>query len=323
MKTVFMLFPILFAVLFQWSAFSCKRQKPEKKPDVKAQVEPDPAPASGEPDKTAGGGHSEDTLFYIQVNFRVLRRMAMVQANVSNFREMAKKQGILGHLITCGVDPFLNAHELVAVIPPKIRQNPGGSVTVRGDFDETKVIACLEREFVRNRHQVVEEGGFKWLRGPLFSFQLLSPGKGIVTGITRNWKTSYFPDELITRGEQLPTGHVLLLGATGEVFPVRMGMQYLLLSFAPDGDHLRISGALRFLNESMAKMLHGTLISGIDKRRKTASASPDPNQQLLLSLLGRLDFSHDREEIRIEARIPNTELAAAPGLFRLQVKGNF
>ncbi len=287
--------------------------KPDAKPDAPPVTKPIPNPSSGEARGT----------FYFKVDFTVVRGLAMVQANVPKFRELALKQGYLGRLIACGADPFTTMDRLTAVLPPKVRSHPAGAVTLGGMFDPAKVIACLEGEFGKEQYTVVNEGGTRWLRSPRMTLSLTSPGERLVRGVTKDWDKLDFPAGLATLEKRLPTGYALLVGAVGDIFPMPTGMKQMLISFAPAGVALELNGLLQFSSEPMATTVFNALSSGLAARKRAVANATDPKMQLVSSLLGRLNLDRTGTEILITAKVPYSELVQTLGLFQIKVKGTF
>jgi hypothetical protein len=327
LRKAMLLFPLVLL-----AALACERVRPEKGADgqkpaaaedaMKAPAPPaQPQPPAQPPDNSAGG--DPKGTFYFKVDFTVMRGLAIMQANASKFRELATKQGFLGRLITCNADPFTTLDRLTAVLPPKVRKNPGGAVTIDGAFDAAKVIACLEAELAKEDFRPETEGQTRWLKSPRMSLQLTSPGEKRVRGVSRGWDQLDFTDELVALEKRLPAGYGLLLGAVGDIFPMRTGMKLMLLSFAPSGDSLELNGLLMFNGEAMATAVHSALTTGLNQRRKAAEASTDPNMKLGASMLGRLNLTRNGAELAVSAKVPYAELVQALGLFQIKVKGTF
>ncbi len=337
MQRTFRTFSILFSLMLLIAALSCERVKPEKPADaakpadgvadmktpepamqpVAPKTEPQPKTIAKAPEKEARG------TFYVKLDFTVVRGMAMVQANVAKFRELAQKQGFLGRLITCGADPFTTMDRLTAVLPPKVRSHPAGAVTIAGGLDGAKVIACLEAEFLKERFTVEKEGASRWLKGPRMTLQLTSPEPGQVRGVTRGWDKLAFPDELAALEKRLPTGYALLLGAVGDIFPMQVGLKMMLVSLAPAGDSMELNGVLLFGSEAMATAVQNALTTGLNARKNAAAQSTDPKMQLAASMLGRITIKRTGTELGVTARVPYAELVQSLGLFQFKVKGTF
>ncbi|MBU1069600.1 hypothetical protein KJ975_08545 [Myxococcota bacterium] len=332
------LFPRLSLLLLSTvllCAFACERAKPEKPadgtepaddqktpvpamqpdatPDAKPIAKPAPKPISGEAKGT----------FYFKIDFTVVRGLAVVQANVPKFRELAQKQGYLGRLIACGADPFTTMDRLTAVLPPKVRSHPAGAVTLGGMFDPAKIITCLEGEFGKEQYNVVTEGGTRWLKSPRMTLSLTSPGERLVRGVSRGWDKLDFPTELSSLEKRLPAGYALLVGAVGDIFPMPTGMKLMLVSFAPSGDSLELNGLLQFSSEPMAAAVYNALVSGLAARKNAVANAKDPKMQLAASLLGRLNLNRTGTEILVSAKVPYAELIQTLGLFQFKVKGTF
>ncbi len=294
-------------------------QPPDDERQVTETLTTPPGPATG-----PRAAHEPKGTYYFKVNFPVMRGLAIMQANASRFRELAAKQGFLGKLIACGADPFTTLDHLTAVLPPQVRKNPGGAVTIQGQLDPAKVMACLEGELKKEGFEPAPEGQVRWLKSPRLSVALSSPGPGQVRGVSRGWDKLELPAELAALEKRLPGNHALLVGAEGDVLPVASTLKYTLLTFAPVGDSLEVRGLLLFgsptMAASIAKMITGTLAA----RRQAAEKHPDPKMRELGSrLLGRWNVQATGAEVSLDAKIPYTELVEAVGLFTVQVKGTF
>lgn len=318
---------------------ACERVKtkpaenPAGEPAGAMDTPPAPTPPTAEPAPTPPGPPTTGPrpspqepkgTYYFKVNFPVMRGLAVMQANASRFRELAVKQGFLGKLIACGADPFTTLDHLTAVLPPQVRKNPGGAVTIQGQLDPAKVMPCLEGELKKDGFEPAPEGKVRWLKSPRLSVALSSPGAGQVRGVSRGWDKLDLPAELAALEKRLPGNHALLLGAEGDILPVASTLKYTLLSFAPAGDALEVRGLLLFgsptMAASIAKMITGTLAA----RRQAAEQHPDPKLRELGSrLLGRWNVQATGAEVSLDAKIPYTELVEAVGLFSVQVKGTF
>jgi len=326
--------PLLLTLVFAaavTAAWACERVKPADKtgapaPGAAVAMTPEPAmtavapPADPKPVTTPPAAEPKGT-FYFKVDFKVLRGLAVVQANVPKFRELAQKQGFMGRLIACGADPFTTLDHLTAVLPPKVRKNPGGAVTISGEFDAAKVIACLEGEFLKEQFTVETEGQTRWLKSPRMTLSLSSPGEKQVRGGVRGWDKLDFTEELNALVKRLPAGYGLLVGAVGDIFPMNIGMKTTLMSFAPAGESLELSGLLLFANEAMATGMHGALTSSLNARKKAAENSTDPKMQLAATLLGRLNIVRTGAELGVSANVPYGELVQSLGLFQFKIKG--
>lgn len=337
MKPTLATFSILFSMILLTAAPACERAKPEKSPDGKKTADitadmktPEPAmqpvsPPDGpakKPVAKQAPGEARGT-FYIKLDFTVVRGLAMVQANVAKFRELSRKQGFMGRLITCGADPFTTMDRLTAVLPPKVRAHPAGAVTISGEFVPEKVISCLEAEFLKEQFTVETEGATKWLKSPRMTLQLASPEPKQVRGVTRGWDKLAFPDELDALEKRLPIGYALLVGAVGEVLPMQVGLKMMLVSFAPAGDAIELSGVLQFGNEAMATAVQNALVTGLNARKNAAAQSTDSKMQLAASMLGRIAITRTGAELGVTAKVPYTELIQSLGLFQFKVKGTF
>ena len=292
--------------------------------DERQMAETPPTPPLPAPQPKPTPGAEPKGTYYFKVNFPVMRGLAVMQANASRFRELAAKQGFLGKLIACGADPFTTLDHLIAVLPPQMRKNPGGAVTISGQLDPAKVMACLEGELKKEQFEPAPDGGVRWLKSPRMSVALSSPGAGQVRGVSRGWDKLDFPPELVELEKRLPAGGALLVGTEGDILPMATTLKYLLISFGPAGDSLEVQGLLLFGSPTMAASIAKMVTDALSARKKAAQNHPDPKMRDLgVRLLGRWSVSATGAEVKLEAKIPYTEVAEAIGLFSVQVKGTF
>ena len=86
----------------------------------------------------------------------------------------------------------------------------------------------------------------------------------------------------------------------------------------------RSQGLLQFGSPTMAASIAKVITDALTARKEAAGKHPDPKvRELGVRLLGRWTVSAQGAEVKVEAKIPYTEVAEAVGLFSVQVKGTF